>query len=172
MDIGTKKNLIFVAKWIGFWGTIYLLDTFLIGRFFDTTLISAIIENPSYSCLVILAVWAMTLGEFEARFYHYKSEKDKNNEHPMFAFSRLLVFLLAFIITDWKFTLCYMAMFPFFHDGAYYTQRNYMNHTLYAKKWFAQSTTSTALTTRIFTPIVRTILAALAIGTIITLNII
>ena len=172
MEIGIKRNLITISKWVGFWGTYALVDIFVIENLFGTTLLNAIIETPSYFCLFLIIIWAMLLGEFEARYYHYKDQKDKHNEHFLFAVSRAIVFFFAFYITDWKFALCYMAVFPFFHDGAYYTQRNYMSHTLYTKKWFAQSDTSTALTTKIFTPVVRTILAALAIGIVITLNII
>lgn len=83
--------------------------------------------------------------------------------HTEWTMQRSIVFtIIAFNSFNW-WLIALPLVFPFLHDGKYYSTRNYFNRQLYTKKWFAQSTTSTAITTKIFTPVVRTILFGLGI---------
>ena len=47
--------------------------------------------------------------------------------------------------------------FSFLHNGMYYWSRNALDERIYTKKWFDQSSTSTAKSTNFFTPQIRTI---------------
>jgi hypothetical protein len=170
MDIGTKRNLISISKWVGFWTIYAIIDIFVVENLTGSTLLEKVIDTPAYLCAFIWASLAIWLGEFEGRFFHYKNQNDKNNEHFLFVLIRACTLIPIYMLTEWKSALCIAAIFPFFHDGSYYTQRNKMDRFVYPKKWWAQSTTSTALTTRIFTPIVRTILAVVGLVTLIIIN--
>ena len=67
-----------------------------------------------------------------------------------------------------------LLSFPFFHDGADYTRRHELDNKMYPKKWFDQSTTSTAWTDKlkICGPILRTgyLIISIAILILIFLN--
>jgi len=94
------------------------------------------------------------------------------NLHPFFSTQRGLVILLMFMlefthigcVNSLLFCLCCSIAFPFIHDGTYYTTRHYLDKKLYENGWFSQSTSSTALMTKVFTPVIRTVL--FIIGTI------
>jgi len=165
MDIATKRNLISVAKWVGFWGVYALIDIFLVEAYTGFSLLELVVGTPEYYTLILTAFWAFLLGEFEARYYHYKPESDKYNEHFSLALSRGCFFLLVLGLTNVYTFIGSMLIFPFFHDGAYYTQRHNMNKNIYPKTWFDQSTTSRALMTKVFTPLVRVI--SLIVGVLI-----
>ncbi len=145
----------------------------IIQEVFDLYIGNEIIDNPVYYCSIIWIMFACLIGKFEAFYFAMKMNSKMFidiNEHLLFTCIRGVVLIPIFILTDWKAVLCYVAMFPFFHDGAYYTQRERIKPNTYHKKWFAQSTTSTAKLTKYFTPVVRTSLAIIAIAMIIVLR--
>lgn len=124
-----------------------------------------IVETPWAYCMIIWIVFAFFSSTFEAMYYNHEvrsSYQDNFNEHPLFVAIRSCVLIPLWIIAGWKVALCLGVMFPFFHDGQYYRFRNKIDPTLYRKKWFSQSTTSTAFSTKYFTPVVRTSLCILA----------
>jgi hypothetical protein len=53
--------------------------------------------------------------------------------------------------------LCMALSSPFWHDGFYYSKRNDLDRNMYKKRFFDQSTSSTALLTKFCTPILRTL---------------
>lgn len=87
-----------------------------------------------------------------------------HNEHGLFTFQRGMVYLFLEIIKfsifffsfstykSWEIyfmipimLLLPISIFPFFHDGCYYSEYNRLSKVDYEKKWFAESTTSTAV---------------------------
>lgn len=126
---------------------------------------------------LLWVLFSILEGRREAFYFSYKMKASitlqkglKTDEHVMFTIQRALVFALAA-------TACYsnllntslilfslMLSFPFFHDGMYYFTRNRLDG-IYSKKWFDQSTTSTAKSDKFnfFNPISRTILFGLSI---------
>lgn len=127
---------------------------------------------------IILAILWMLYANWEGiregRYWYYKYQNTRKNivwvsdEHNHFSVQRTLV-VIGFLIgtANWWFLAVAACMFPFFHDGAYYANRNKLNPHLYSKKWLAQSKTSTAILTRFFTPPVR--IAGLIIAIILTI---
>jgi len=118
-----------------------------------------IISNEWVYCTLIWVAFTILSAHFEAHYYQHEissSFKENFNEHPLFVGIRLCVLIPLWIISSWKVVICLICLFPFLHDGQYYTTRNNLSG-IYSKRWFAQSTTSTALTTHFFTPIARTI---------------
>ena len=139
---------------------------------------------------LLLGIWigyAVLEGKREANFWHHRIRstdyiafKDKDR-HPMFAIQRGLVLgsmLLASIyILDNVWLGLYLFLmnaliFSFFHNGMMYLERHNMSKTanptdstkwIYTRGWFDQSTTSTAMTTKLMTPVSRTIQAILGI---------
>lgn len=123
-------------------------------------------------------IFALFEGLTEARLWHYKNEHPTKriikprDAHIFFAIQRgFVLFVLSFIV--WlKFELFLASfiifvanslVFSFVHNGAMYAHRNWLSklndndEEIYPKKWFDQSTTSTALTTKLMTPVSRTI---------------
>ncbi len=128
----------------------------------DFYLGNEIIDHAPLYCGIIWILFASFTGCFEAYYYNYASKDnspDKPNLHFMLTLIRAIVMVPIFVLTDWKSVLCYMAIFPFFHDGSYYTQRERITPGVYPKKWFAQSTTSTAWSDKFMTSVIRIILA-------------
>ena len=159
IDEGSKKNLVFIGKWLGFWGTWAVLDVC-----FNIQVVDTIIDTPAFYCAFIWVAFTLLTATFEARYYNYTSMVDvKFDAHPLLTCMRLSVLIPLLIIAGWQSGLCYVFIFPFFHDGMYYLRRNKLNRANYPKKWFAQSVTSTAKLTKFFTPIVRTVFAILGI---------
>ena len=109
---------------------------------------------------LIWVLYAVLEGAKEATLYNIRDYNKKNpfNEHIVFTIQRAVVLLLVCYI-DWRMLFIAPFAFPFFHDGAYYTTRNLLNNKIYPKRWFAQSTTSSARSTDFFTPEIRTIFA-------------
>lgn len=125
-----------------------------------------LIEFLDLFCLLIWIFYTILSARFEAYYYNYASKdnsKDIKNLHILFTTIRTLVLLPIFILTTWKITICYIMLFPFFHDGAYYTKRHNIDNRIYKDKWLSQSTTSTAKLTKYFTPLVRVCLMLLAL---------
>lgn len=98
-----------------------------------------------------------------------------DNEHVLFTIQRSVVLLILSLglclfnsisglrLDVITISACICA-FSFIHDGEYYTTRNYLDG-IYPKKWFDQSTTSTALTDKfsVMTPLNRSVLFIVSI---------
>lgn len=165
-----------VFKTVGTWAaiciTIFLLEKFVIHDFLG----NFIIENKVVYCTLLWITLSILWGAIEARYYLYdntSSKSDNYNAHTTFTIVRGIVLLLILIIVqDWKSVLCLPFIFGFFHDGMYYYQRNKLDNTIYPKKWFDNSTTSTSWMdihnlTGIWT---RTLTCVIAITILIILN--
>lgn len=96
---------------------------------------------------------------------HFTSWKPKMEEHKTFMILRGIVILmgssLLFFSMTWYWVLAsmlgYALVFTFMHNGTMYMTRNNIDNTVYEKRWMAQSTSSTAKTTKFMTPVSRTI---------------
>jgi len=135
---------------------LFILEKYILGGQFIGNLI---IEIPALYCGIIGIVFTLFTSKLEAYYYTHEindSEPDNFNEHPLFMMIRLCVIIPLWILTSWDIILCYMGMFPFIHDGNYYRWRHKLNPDIYTKTWFAQSTTSTAWSTKFLTPVIRT----------------
>lgn len=88
-------------------------------------------------------------------FYHYRmnsTKPDKYNIHWLFTLERgILLSAICFInsiyfstVNTIIFTSSLILIFSFFHNGMYFTVRHLLDKTLYPKKWFDNSTSSTA----------------------------
>lgn len=87
--------------------------------------------------------------------------------HSLWTVERTIVLVnIALLNFDW-WLIGLPLLFSFFHDGTYYLTRNLLDNRVYRDRWFAQSTTSTAITTKFFIPIVRTTLAIIGLLVII-----
>lgn len=148
---------------------LYVLQRYILGGQFLGNLI---IETPALYCLLIWIAFTIFSSTFEAFYYTHEINsgfQDNFNEHTLLTIMRFSALIPLWILTDWKFALCYVMMFPFLHDGNYYRWRDKIKPGTYKRRWFAQSTTSTAWTTKIFTPLIRTILAIGALTWLITM---
>jgi len=139
--------------------------------------------------IVLTLTWLLfsfQVGFREARYYYCKNEPHpslKKDEHGLFTIHRAIVFvphLVAFsliksyllpscwcvlIIEQVLFLSAFILVFPFFHDGAYYTERNNLNPEVYPLRWrdFNDSTAKFD-----FTFLQRTIMAIIGLGVLIT----
>jgi hypothetical protein len=167
MKESTKNTLKMPLIWLA-----VMLVLLLIQVIGDIYIANEIVETPVYYCTFIWIAYAWLSAQFEAYYFNYaeKDNAEKPNLHKLLTVIRFVVIIPIWILTSWKAVLCYMAIFPFFHDGSYYTTREIIFKGTYPKKWFAQSITSTALSTKFFTPVVRTILAIISIIMIILLR--
>jgi len=110
---------------------------------------------------ILWCLYSILEGWREAIFFH-RVEVDKVGGtllHKWWTVQRALVLgiILATNLEWWVVAL--PLVFPFFHDGMYYKTRWKYNKLIYDRKWWAQSTTSTAFLTKLQTPVVRTIMA-------------
>ncbi len=136
-----------------------------------------------YICLLLWIAYSIIEGKREAFFWHHKTNSSDYkffkdiNRHPIFSIQRGLMLLTlgisTYYILDsiiWSSYLFVMncLIFTFFHNGAMYLERFKMsvfvnphdsNKWIYKKGWWDQSTTSTAWSTKLMTPISRTIQA-------------
>ena len=106
--------------------------------------------------IVTWAIFSFQVGFREARYYYCKNEPHpslKKDEHGLFTIHRAMVFiphLIAFILVKqdlihgawWilliegcLFIVACIMVFPFFHDGAYYTERNNLDPDVYPHRW-------------------------------------
>ncbi len=168
ISAGTKSNLVFILKWVLFWGVWAFID-----EYFDLSLFDIVTHTPAYYCGLISIALMYLSGQVEARYMFYKfymANPDSQNAHIPFTLIRLISSIPIFIMVGWKVYLCYVLMFPFIHDGSYYTKRNELNPAIYQKKWFAQSDTSLAWFDKIMNPFIRTGLAILGfVGIVISI---
>lgn len=130
--------------------------------------------------ITILLGWiyySIIEGKREAHYWHhwilssdYQALKDINL-HTLFAKQRGLILCLVSILIIPLYgylipMLIFIAnacLFSFFHNGMMYKTRNYLNKHNYPKRWWDQSSNSTAWSTKLMTPISRTIQALIGI---------
>ena len=101
--------------------------------------------------VLVLALTYSMLGFIEGLIWSKKgSEAFTWNEHVPLSIQRVLLGILVlwcawlgFEIT-WKSLVSSLPMFFFFHDGMIYLTRNLISPLVYKRKWFDESTTSSA----------------------------
>lgn len=97
---------------------------------------------------------SITEATRDAFFYHNRvsaTSPDTHNIHWLFTLERAIVLsALCYInsvyfttLNTIVFTSSLVLIFSFFHNGMYFTIRNYLNKAIYPKKWLDHSTTST-----------------------------
>lgn len=112
---------------------------------------------------VIILIWTIYMlieGAREAFYWRQNSQVNRKmpNIHWLFLIQRIIVFVqLIWIKPLIVLTLILILISPFIHNGMYYWTRNWIDKDIYQKGWFDQSTTSTAWSTKLLKPIVRTI---------------
>jgi len=108
--------------------------------------------------LILLAsfLWAFLEGKREAQYFHYKwslpNPTKVKDEHLHFTIQRSLYVILSSIVASllyqyWSGIIMLISIaltFSFFHNGSYYLRRNQLNNEIYKKRWFGESTTTTA----------------------------
>ena len=115
--------------------------------------------------LLLWIAYSVFEGMREARYWHVKIDYKGFRvfkEHMYWTFQRGIVLIMICQVTGYWVIIPFSMMFPFFHDGAYYWQRNVIDG-IYQKGWWDQSTTSTAYWTEFFTPIRRTWIAIMGL---------
>jgi len=117
--------------------------------------------NSQITNLILSIVWSayMTLEGYREAYYWSAVVKCTTlqyaNVHWVFMTQRTFVFILfIYISQQWMVITALAAISPFFHNGMYYTIRNYIDKC-YPKRWLDQSTNSTAWSTIYLTPVVR-----------------
>jgi hypothetical protein len=122
--------------------------------------------------MFLFILYALIEGYREAYYWYFKSKVGGSNKtvlfdldlHAFFSVQRGIVFYLFFLFyQDLAIILSFLLMFSFFHNGVYYLTRSFIakdngEKDPYPLRFFDQSKTSTALTTKFFTPEMRTIL--------------
>lgn len=109
---------------------------------------------------LIFCGYSVLEGWKEGDFFDKWQPKDKSEEggrHKMWTIQRSLVFISMLLASPGWWIVSLPFVFIFLHDGMYYHTRNKLNSKNYPKGWFDSSTTSTALSSKFETPIVRTI---------------
>jgi hypothetical protein len=140
-----------------------------------------------YVCLFVWVIYSIIEGKREAFFWHHRMKSSDYeffkdiDRHPLFAIQRGLMLVSIsistyYILDSFLLSLYIFLMncliFSFFHNGSMYLERYKMSiivnqndstKWLYKKGWWDQSTTSTAWSTKIMTPISRTIQAIIGL---------
>jgi len=93
--------------------------------------------------VVLWFFYSLFEGLREGFYWREKKTRDNHYEHVIWSIQRALVLIL--VSRDIIILLGCMCVFPFLHDGMYYTTRHYMNKNIYKKTFFDQSETSTAV---------------------------
>ena len=110
-----------------------------------------------YYIACIWIFYSLLEGFTEAWHWHYKiqaQDRKKTDAHVYFTLRRFCLWVMLFGI-DFRLGMFALFVFPFLHDGAYYHHRNELTPGVYRKGFFDQSSTSTALLTKVFTPYIR-----------------
>lgn len=105
-------------------------------------------------------------GIADGFFYHLRDHNkfSEINEHHFFFMRRLTVAVVFFTHSDFSYILLFsMATAqPFLHNNSYYNTRHILNKKVYDYGLFNQSSTSSAWSTKLFTPNVRIVLLTLS----------
>lgn len=151
-----KKAIKNTLKPVLYWCLFVMLPVLLIPLLTGEDLGSWLGNHEAVFCFVLFLVFGFYSAKIEAWLFHWQNaSKLKKELHPYLSIQRAVVLILIWLYTGSILPSLISAIaFPFIHDGKYYTERNLISGA-YPKKWFAQSKTSTALMTKIFTPIVR-----------------
>jgi hypothetical protein len=111
---------------------------------------------------VMWQLYASQEGWREAWYWHDKNTgkhiNEKRGEHAFWSSQRFVVFCFTVYILGslWYIIPC-MGVFPFWHDGWMYLNRNDLDRNQYPDRFFDQSDESTAKSTEYFPPTVRII---------------
>ncbi len=137
--------------------------------------------------ILLWITYAIIEGYREAFYFFFRGNSYQYpqitniNPHTLFTTQRLIVGSMISVAYYIFYSKIYVALlillangllFSFFHDGMYYTIRNWISvkttptQLIYPKKWFDQSITSTALEDKfsISHPISRTIQAIIGVA--------
>lgn len=112
--------------------------------------------------IIVFILWCMFAisdGVRDGFMYHMRNWRVETliNEHIIFTIHRLFPFIMVGIF-EWILLLPAMCVFPWLHDGAYYSTRDMLNPGIYPKRWMDQSRNSTAKSTNFFNPVRRTLI--------------
>ena len=106
--------------------------------------------------IILYILFSLVEGVRDGFFYHYKMSnvvQDKYNAHIIFTAERVIVLVIMYVVTYLSFNsylfsllilLAQFLMFSFFHNGAYYEMRHFLNKEIYAHGFFDSSKTSTS----------------------------
>lgn len=93
-------------------------------------------------------IFVVETAMMEAAMFHQivPNRNPKIDEHTLLTVMRLTVYVCIFKTTLYGllFAIPLALMFPFIHDGVYYTMRNEFNSRIYPLRWKDQSTTTDA----------------------------
>jgi hypothetical protein len=117
-----------------------------------STLLHILLPHPWWITIfaaIIYAAWCIMEGERSAYYYtRMDNPKTKQlpNAHPLFTANRSMVLLIMALSCGAIVAVAAALMFPFFHDGYYYSGRNTWNPEVYTDGFSSEpSDTSTAL---------------------------
>lgn len=127
---------------------------------------------------ILWLLYAVMEGNREGFYWNmlFSSGGKPTVEHDIWTIQRAVVaigFVLFSVSLSDSFTvllilLVYPLVFPFFHDGVYYRTRNIVSKgEYYNLRFWDQSTTSTAFSTRFCTPFLRTLYFTIGVGLLI-----
>lgn len=99
-------------------------------------------------CALIFAAHAVTDGECDAfHFDRAPSPRQANwpDIHGYFVIRRSALWIIVALFAGIPTAVGCILLFPFLHEGAYYSRRNDLNGNVYARRWSEEpSGTSTA----------------------------
>ena len=96
--------------------------------------------------ILLWPIYCILEGFREGKYFHFRNfsgekEHQRYDIHTYFAFQRGVVMVLCSIRYEWYVGIpLFFAMssiFPFFHDGQYYSTRNNIDKKVYPKRWRA-----------------------------------
>jgi hypothetical protein len=118
---------------------------------------------------IFFILFSYLSGYLEAYFWASRPKVKQLPAHAMLTLVRTCVLVpIVWYEGIWSFVFC-VFMFPFIHDGAYYTTRNNINPNVYKKRWFDSSLTTGAIIS--FNAFERTAFAIIGLSTFIIYNI-
>lgn len=104
--------------------------------------------------VILWVIYAVLEGKRDGYFYHYRNTtRSPQNEdiHWLYMIERFIFMFFAFIFMDQYnilSTLLFISglamIFSFFHNGAYYLQRNLLDPHTYPDRWWSSSVSSKA----------------------------
>lgn len=120
-------------------------------------LLNYLLSTPYVFTPLIWVGYCLAEGVLHAYFYAHQNAstlKENFNEHPIFMAMRACVLIpLGAWLSDGMAVFAFILVQPFIHNGMYYYWRFKVDG--HYGSWLSQSRTSTAITTNLFTPLVR-----------------
>lgn len=97
---------------------------------------------------ILWLIFVVETAMMEAAMFHQivPNRNPKIDEHSLLTLMRVTVYICIFR-ESWYgllFLVPFVLMFPFIHDGVYYTMRNEFDSRIYPLRWKDQSTTTDA----------------------------